>query len=108
MLKIEIRFTEIAPSTHEGFRIPMNTGNVYPDYHRENGSTARVVDFNRLIITTPHYTEEYAVSFELSGTDTLEAMKRNTADNIRFWKAVEGVVMARLSNLVRYINRHTW
>jgi hypothetical protein len=67
MINIELRFTEISLSANEGFRIPMNTGNVYPDYHRENGSIAKVVDFNRLIITTPYYTEEYSVSFELSG-----------------------------------------
>ena len=109
MIEIKLRFTEINPSINEGFRIPMISGNIYPDFHRENGSTAKVVGFNRLIITTTYNTtEEYVVSFEMDGNDAYKMMARLGTANTRFWKAVEGVVMAKLNNLARYINRQTW
>lgn len=108
MINIELRFTEVNPSINEGFRIPMISGHIYPDFHRENGSIAKVIDFNRLIITTTYTTEEYTVSFEMDGNDDYKMMARGGAANIRFWQAVEGVVMAKLNNLVRYINNQTW
>lgn len=107
-MNIKLYFTEVNPSINEGFRIPMVGGNIYPDFHRENGSTAKVVDFNRLIITTIYGIEEYVVSFELSGNNEYKMMARLGDANIRFWQAVEGVVMAKLNNLVRYINNQTW
>lgn len=108
-MNIKLYFTEVNPSINEGFRIPMVGGNIYPEFHREHGSTAKVVDFNRLIITTAYgVVEEYVVSFELSGNNEYKMMARLGNANIRFWRAVEGVAMAKLSNMVRYINRHTW
>jgi hypothetical protein len=108
-INIKINFTEINPNSSEGFRIPMSGSPMYSNVYRENGSTAKVVNFNRLIILTPYgCTKEYAVSFELRGNDDRKMWERDSDANIRFWRAVEAVVIARLNNIVRYINRHTW
>ena len=105
---INIHFTPIAPSTYAGFRIPITNSGLNLNFSREMGHTAKLVDFNRLVITTPYCTEEYAVSFELTGNDNQKMWERDTDANIRFWQAVERVVMARLDNTIRYINRHRW
>lgn len=108
-IKIEIQFTEVAPCIYEGFRIPTTNSGLYPDTFREEGCTAKVVDFNRLIVTTPYgYAKEFVVSFEMTGIDHHKMWLRDTDANIRFWKAVERVVIAKLTNTVRYINRAHW
>lgn len=109
MIEIKIHYTELSPSTYEGFRIPTTDSGMYLDIFREDNHTAKVVDCNRLLVTSPHgYVREYAVSFELNGADHRKMWERSTGANLRFWKAVEAVVMARLYNTVRYINRHQW
>lgn len=107
-IAIDMYFTPIAPSVYAGFRIPLAKSSLDLDFSREMGYTAKLVDFNRLVITTPHCTEEYVVSFELTGNDSQKMWERDTDANIRFWQAVERVVMARLDNAIRYINRHRW
>lgn len=108
-IKIEVHFTEVAPCFFEGFRIPMTNHGLSLDAFREEGYTAKVVDFNRLIVTAPYgFTREYVVSFEMTGTDHRKMWTRDTDANLRFWKRVERVVMARLYNTVRYINRAHW
>lgn len=105
---IDMHFTPIAPSTYTGFRFPLTNSGLDLDFSREMGYTAKLVDSNRLVITTPHCTEEYVVSFELTGHDSQKMWERDIDANIRFWQAVERVVMARLDNAIRYINRHHW
>lgn len=107
-IHIDIHFTPIAPNTRTGFRIPLSNGDLLTDLYRDLGYTAKVTDFNRVIITTPYGIEEYVVSFALTGNDSQKMWERNTDENIRFWVAVENVVVTRLQNIIRYINRHHW
>lgn len=106
-MKIDINFTEIVsnrfPTIHH---IPM-TGRLYPEVYRELGYTAKVADLNRLILTNGHYTVEFVVSLEIDN-DCKKMMARNSEDSARFWDLVDKVAVARLNNLVRYINRATW
>lgn len=106
-MKIEINFTEICsnrfPKIHH---IPM-TGRLYPEVYRELGYTAKVADLNRLVLTNGSYTVEFVVSLEMDN-DCKKMMARNDKESARFWDLVDKVAVARLNNLVRYINRATW
>lgn len=108
-MNIEIHYTEVSPTPCDGFRIPMTNTGLYPDIFRRNGYTAEVVDFNRLFVTSPNgCVQEFVVSYDMTGNDHRKMWLRSTDESTRFWKAVEAVIMARLRNTVRYINRHQW
>lgn len=106
-MKIDINFTEIVPNRFPTIRhIPM-TGRLYPEVYRELGYTAKMADLNRLVLTDGPYTVEFVVSLEIDN-DCKKMMARNHKDSARFWDLVDKVAVARLNNLVRYINRATW
>ena len=106
-MKIDINFTEIIPNRSTIRHIPM-TGRLYPEVYRELGYTAKVADLNRLVLTDGPYTVEFVVSCELVDHDWKKMMARNDKESARFWDLVDKVAVARLNNLVRYINRATW
>lgn len=106
-MKININFTEIVSNRFSAVRrIPM-TGRLYPEVYRKLGYTAKVADVNRLVLTDGPYTVEFVVSLEIDN-DCKKMKARNREDSARFWDLVDKVAVARLNNLVRYINRATW
>lgn len=109
-MNIIINFTAITRPTTNFYHIPMATDDIHPDMYRESGYTAKIVDFNRLVITHPdgYYTAEYVVSCDLVNHDWQKMIARNDKESARFWNLVDKVAVARLNNLVRYINRATW
>lgn len=109
MIDITLDFTEVGTHFPEGFRFPLTRTPFYPDTYRDCGYTAKVVDFNRLVVTSPYGdTREFIVSYSMDGNDNCKLFARSCDANIRFWKAIEGVAIAKLNNMVRYINRHKW
>lgn len=109
MIKITLDFTEVCTHFPEGFHFPLTRTPFYPDTYRECGYTAKVVDFNRLVVTSPYGdTREFIVSYSMDGNDNCKLVARSCDANIRFWKMIERVVTVKLSNTVRYINRHQW
>lgn len=108
-IKIEIHFTEVGTHFPEGFRFPLTCTPFYPDTYRECGYTAKIVDYNRLVATSPYGdTREFVVSYSMDGNDDRKLMARGCDANICFWKAAERVAVAKLNNIVRHINRHHW
>jgi hypothetical protein len=110
-INITIRYTELNTYGEEmrGFRIPLAHAGLYPDIYRDNGYTAKLVNVNRLVLTSPWgHVKEYAIAYEMDGHDYKKMMARTSEQNVRFYRAIENVLMARLENTVRYINRHTW
>lgn len=109
-MNIDINFTEIRPHTDlDFFHIPVCRKEVYADMYRRKGYTAEIAGLNRLVITSPlGYVTEYAVSVDVTDADVDKMFERDDKASGRFWRLVDKVAVARLNNLVRYINRATW
>ena len=106
-MKIDINFTEIISNRSATIHhIPM-TGRLYPEVYRKLGYTAKVAGRNRLVLVKDSFTVEFVVSLEIDN-DCKKMVARNDKESARFWDLVDKVAVARLNNLVRYINRATW
>ena len=104
-IKITLKFVELSADDIDGFRIPSAT-DLYPHIYREHGYTAKVVNFNRLLLTSPYgKVKEYAVSYEIDGCDYVKMSMRNSTENRRFWALAERVAIAQLTTIVHRINQ---
>lgn len=104
-IKIELKFVELSTDNIDCFRIPSAT-TLYPQIYKDHGYTAKVVNFNRLLLTSPYgRVKEYAVSYEIDGCDYVKMSMRNATENHRFWALAERVAIAQLTTIVHHINQ---